>query len=77
LNLTSHQPLIAKEHILLIESEYDLFAPRETVEELWKAWRQPEIWRYGVSHVSVLGVPGVAARAARWLATQARAHAAK
>ena len=77
LNLVSNRPAIARENILLVEAEYDLFAAKETTEELWRAWDKPEIWRYRSGHISVLGVPGLSNRVARWIAAKAGGHAAK
>lgn len=77
LDLIYYRPLIAKENILLIASEYDLFVPKDTIDELWQTWGKPEIWRYRHGHISVLGAPGLAERVARWFAARARASAAK
>lgn len=67
LNLVSKHPVIAREKILLIEALDDLFVDKETVEELWRAWQEPEIWRYPCGHISVLGARGLANRVAQWL----------
>ena len=70
LNLANIQPVIPKDNILLIEGIYDLFAPRENVEDLWQAWGQPSIWRLPHGHVSIstLGcAPGLTERVLRWL----------
>jgi pimeloyl-ACP methyl ester carboxylesterase len=70
LNLANIQPVIPKDNILLIEGIYDLFAPRENVEDLWQAWGQPNIWRLPHGHVSIstLGSPpGLTERVLRWL----------
>ncbi len=77
LNLESNRPVIARENILLVEAEYDLFAAKATVEDLWGAWGQPEIWRFRSGHVSILGVPGLANRVVRWMAAKAGEQAAK
>ncbi len=68
LNLLYHEPLIPPEKILLVESRYDLFAPPETVEELWRAWGQPQIWRVRHGHISILMSLPIMERAVRWLA---------
>lgn len=69
LNLISARPVIPRENILLIEATHDLFVPKETIEELWQAWEQPEIWRLPSGHISVglKGAPGMTARVLRWL----------
>jgi dienelactone hydrolase len=77
LNLVSNRPLIAKENILLVEAEYDLFVAKERVEELWCAWDKPEIWRYRYGHISVLCAPALTKRVAEWVAAKAAARASK
>ena len=77
LDLMSHCPVIGAENILLIEAEHDLFVARETVEDLWRAWDKPEIWRFRSGHVSILGVPGLSNRVVRWVAAKAVAPVGK
>jgi dienelactone hydrolase len=77
LNLTEGRPAMPKENILLIESIHDLFVPRDTMEELWRAWDQPEMWRLRHGHISVLAAPGLNGRIIRWMAPRLRARAAK
>jgi pimeloyl-ACP methyl ester carboxylesterase len=68
-NLTSTQPAIPKESILLIEAIHDLVAPKEAIEELWQTWGQPDLWRLPHGHVRLgLGVPALTGRVLRWLA---------
>jgi hypothetical protein len=67
LNLTTIHPCIPKENILLIEAIHDLFVEQEFVEELWRAWDQPEIWRLPHSHASKGLIPGLANRILSWL----------
>jgi pimeloyl-ACP methyl ester carboxylesterase len=69
-NLTTMPPVIPKENILLVESIHDLIIPKESVEALWRAWQQPEIWRLRHGHVSWLFVPGFTRRALNWLASK-------
>jgi dienelactone hydrolase len=59
LNLTTTQPAIPKERILLIEASHDLFTPKEPIEELWEKWGQPDIWRLPHGHFSfsLVGAP--------------------
>jgi dienelactone hydrolase len=77
LNLVSSRPVIARENILLVEAEYDLFVDKETVEDLWRAWDKPEIWRFRSGHISILCVPGLPDRVVRWIAARAGEPAAK
>jgi len=71
LNLVSRVPAIPPQNILIVESRYDLFAPVETIEQLWVAWGQPEIWRLPHGHISVLLSPKVLGRAVEWVKRQA------
>jgi pimeloyl-ACP methyl ester carboxylesterase len=70
LNLTTAQPAIPRENILLIEAIHDLFVPREYIEELWQAWGRPDIWRlpHGHMSISLKGAPGFTGRVLHWLA---------
>jgi len=65
-NLCHQRPLAAE--VLIIESEHDLFAPPETVEQLWKAWNYPDIWRVPHSHISVLMALPILERTIQWIA---------
>ena len=67
LNLASHLPCLPRENILIVESQYDLFAPAETVESLWRAWQQPEIWRLPHGHISILLSPLILQRIVDWI----------
>jgi dienelactone hydrolase len=77
LNLVSNRPVIDRENILLLEAEYDLFVDKETVEDLWRAWDKPDLWRLRHGHISFLGAPGLSNRVMRWIAGRAGEHAAK
>ena len=69
-NLTSAQPVIPKEKILLVEAIHDLFATKESIEELWQSWKQPEIWRVPHGHFSfsLIGAPCLMVnRVLRWM----------
>ena len=77
LNLTEARPVIPKENILLIESVHDLFVPVEAMEQLWRAWDQPEIWRLRHGHISVLVAPGLSGRIIRWMTPRLLPPAAK
>jgi hypothetical protein len=68
LNLILSTPVIPKENILLIEGIHDLFLERQSIEELWQKWEQPEMWRLPHGHISALFVPGLMGRVLRWLA---------
>jgi hypothetical protein len=65
-DLTAQKPLLAPEHILLLASQYDLFAPAASVEALWHQWNQPEIWRVPHGHISVLFSTNVMGRVCDW-----------
>jgi dienelactone hydrolase len=77
LNLTSCRPAIPISDILLIEAEHDVFMAKETVEELWRAWDQPAIWRVPEGHISVLCARGLSERIIRWMAPRMREPVAK
>lgn len=68
LNLISHQPCLARTHILIIAALYDLFVPVDSVEELWQIWGEPVLWRAPHGHISALMAAPVLAEATRWLA---------
>ena len=67
LNLANRQPRIARDNILLIASEHDLFAPIRTVEELCEAWDGTELWRLRHGHISVLMSMPVMERTVGWV----------
>ena len=67
LNLESRAPSIESRNILLVESLHDLFSPAETIEQLWEAWRRPEIWRVPHGHITVLMSLRVTERTVRWI----------
>ena len=73
LNLISHRPLLRPESMLLVACEHDLFAPLETIEELWLAWNKPVIWRTRQGHISALMSAPVMERTVKWLAERANA----
>lgn len=72
-NLVSYRPVPTLKDILMIESRFDLFAGVDTIEELWAAWGQPEIWRLRHGHISILASPFVMERTVRWVAAHATA----
>ncbi len=67
-NLTSAQPTIPRENILLIGGIHDLICPIKPIEELWRVWGQPNLWRLPHSHNSFMFNPGLTSRILRWLA---------
>lgn len=71
LNLVTYRPKLAPGDILLVASEHDLFAPIETVEELWIAWGRPQLWRPRHGHISVLMSAPVMERTMNWIARKA------
>jgi dienelactone hydrolase len=68
LNLTSCRPAIPPSNILLIEAEHDLFMAKETLEQLWRAWERPAMWRVPEGHISVMAAVGLSRRITRWVA---------
>ena len=71
LNLTTTLPVISKEKILLIEANHDdAICPKDDTEDLWRAWKQPDIWRLPHGHVGVCCgfAPGLPERILHWLA---------
>jgi pimeloyl-ACP methyl ester carboxylesterase len=75
LNLTNTRPCIPRENILLIEAIHDLFVNRNSMEALWQAWGQPDIWRLPHGHASKSLSPGLTGRVLRWLAPRLDRHA--
>jgi hypothetical protein len=69
LNLTTKRPVIPKENILLIEAVHDLLTPPAPIEELWRQWGQPNIWRVPHGHFRLQfdRCPGVDGGASPWL----------
>lgn len=54
LNLTSRAPKVAAGAILTVESEYDLFVPHATCEDLARRWKLTQRRLVKESHLSVL-----------------------
>lgn len=71
-NLDNHHPRIPKENVLVVEAKYDRFVPPETVEDLWHAWEQPEVWRRNFGHITIMVAPGLMNATAKWLAARAK-----
>ncbi len=67
LNLILSTPVIPKGNILLTDGIHELFGERQSMEDLWQKWEQPEIWRLPHGHISTLFVPGLTGRVLRWL----------
>jgi dienelactone hydrolase len=65
-NLVAHALPSERKNVLIVASEYDLFAPAETIDELERAWR-PELWRVPHGHISVLLSSPVMRRITRWV----------
>ena len=70
MSLFAARPCAPNENVLVVEAEHDLFVPSETLDELAQTWGGPEVWRLGVGHISVLGVPGLTRRLSDWLAAR-------
>jgi hypothetical protein len=66
-NLTSAQPAIPRENILLIGGIHDLTCPIKPIEELHQIWGQPDLWRLPHGHISFMSDRGLTGRVLRWL----------
>ena len=77
LNLTTIRPCIPRENILLIEAIHDLFVDRKSMEALWHAWGQPDIWRLPHGHASKILALSLTGRVLRWLAPRLGAEGCK
>jgi len=73
LNLATLRPCIPRQNLLLIEAIHDLFVDRKSMESLWQAWGQPDIWRLPHSHASKILSFGLTGRVLRWLAPRLEA----
>jgi hypothetical protein len=71
-NLKSHTPKLAPHRILIVEAEYDLFAPKETLEELWECWGRTEIRRLRHGHIGASLSLGTMRHSVRWIAGVAK-----
>lgn len=67
LNLTSYEPRIPPNAILVTQSKYDQFVTNESIERLNHAWGRPEIWAVPQSHISVLVSYFVLRRTMAWM----------
>ncbi len=68
LNLISHRLRLPVEQVLIVASEHDLFAPIDSLEELWRAWGRPLLWRRRHGHISAMMAAPLMGKTARWLA---------
>ena len=68
LNLVTYRPILSADRILVVASEHDLFAPRETTEELCRAWNEPTLWHPRHGHISTMMSVAVMERAMGWVA---------
>lgn len=68
-NLTRTLPVIPKNNILLIEGIHELICPKGHIEDLWRSWGKPDIWRLLHGHIGVCFglVPRLTARVVQWL----------
>lgn len=66
-NLASHRLALPREQVLIVEATHDLFAPVETVEELWSSWQEPPLWRCPHGHISILMSLPIMERTVRWV----------
>jgi hypothetical protein len=67
LNLGAQKPLQPPRNVLLVESRHDLFAPAETIEQLWDDWAHPDIWRVAHGHITILMSRRLMIDSVRWL----------
>jgi hypothetical protein len=67
-NLKSHTPRLPPNRILIVEGEFDLFAPKETIEELWEHWGRTEIRRLRHGHIGAAMTFGTIKESVRWMA---------
>jgi dienelactone hydrolase len=70
MNLVTHPLRLAPADVLLVASEHDLFAPIETIEELWRAWGQPGLWRARHGHISLMMSGPYLERIVGWIAAK-------
>lgn len=68
LNLVSHRPKMNLHRVLLQEALDDLFVSSESIEDLWRDWSQPEIWRLPHGHISILMSMPMMRRTVIWIA---------
>jgi pimeloyl-ACP methyl ester carboxylesterase len=66
-NLTSAQPAIPRNNILLIGGSHDLVCPMKPIEVLWQVWGQPGLWRLPHGHISFMSERGLTERVLNWL----------
>jgi dienelactone hydrolase len=67
LNLISHRPRVPVANVLIIASEHDLFAPIDSLEELWQAWGQPVLWRPRHGHISAMMAAPLLEQTVQWV----------
>jgi dienelactone hydrolase len=72
LNLASCKPKLTRGCLLMVEADYDVFVPKETTQELWQAWGNPELWSLPHGHITVLGSSSMFKRAAKWVSVRMR-----
>jgi len=65
-NLINHPLGQPGGRILVVDSKFDLFVPRETIDELVAAWRA-ELWRVPHGHISALFSRRLIRRITRWI----------
>jgi hypothetical protein len=63
LNITSTQPAISRDKILLVAATHET---SNDPEEIWQSWGQPEIWRLPHGHISTFLKPGLIGRMIGW-----------
>ena len=75
INLVLNQPAIPRENILFIKGAHDTMAPGEPMEELWRIWKQPDIWRLPQGHVSCIRTaPSLTNDVLHWLSSRTEVY---
>jgi pimeloyl-ACP methyl ester carboxylesterase len=69
LNLACCRPLTTPDKTLLVECRDDQFIGVADVEELWRAWQEPVIWRVPYGHISVMLSNRVTEKIVGWIGT--------
>ena len=72
LNLVTHRPQVPVENILLAASRHDLFSPLDAIEELWRKWHEPTLWRLPHGHISLMMSLPVMERVVGWIRERTR-----
>lgn len=77
LSLHHLKPLVPVERQLIVTALHDLIVPPATLEQLWRAWKNPEMWRVRHGHISILISIPFFKNVRRWLEQQLASTQAK